>query len=226
MEAPVRKPFLTQSNIRLESHSDSAAPDDYLIGTIVVGRKVQQKSVASLLMIDRFNLSDTKNDSYHLGLNFSHAPTNEWLLSATLLQTWYRKNTSNGRLTNTENTKLSLAAYRDLKKTEKGVLAAGLTYNTELDFDNLQTTDAELTYDWMVSAKTDAQVGYQYTYNFDIDESFLHQVNAKVSWKLGGNYWKNTKLALEYNLVDPLYKTRGAKPDNDHIFRLGLTRKY
>ncbi len=217
------KPFLMNSLTRVETHSDRNAPDDFLYGVFVVGRKVQQKSVASFLYIYRYDISDSESDGHFLGLNFTNAPKKRWTLSATLLHTEMPSSTKDAR-TSSDNTRLTLGSTYTLCSKPKGTLTSGLAFNTETNFEDGQTWDLDLNYDFPLNPKTKGRLGYLYTYNQDLSDSFLHQFSAQVSWELNKDY----SLSAEYNLVDPLFDvTAGSpKPDNDNVFRLTLGRKY
>lgn len=217
-------PPVMQSVLRVETHSDSASPDDYIFKMISVSRQLEGGVIGNVFYVYKHNIDEANTGGHIAGVNIIKMFSDE-----TMFMFGYSYNKIDERssgLRNTDRDRWVLGLHHFPYKDERGNrITLSSVYNTQTDWSESRAIDFGIAYKAMLGDKWSARMGYKYTHGLGaVDTHLLNQWNLDFSWDIS----KRWSVDLGYLFVDKVFTVPapGAQPEDDHVVRTGLKYTY
>jgi hypothetical protein len=217
-------PPVLQSVLRIETHSDSNNPDDYVYKMISLSRQLEGGVIGNVFYVYKHNLEESNSGGHIAGVNIIKMFSDE-----TMFMFGYSYNKTDERSLGADNydkDRWVLGLHYFPIKDERGNrLTLSSVYNTQTDWSESRAIDFGIAYKAVFSDDWSARMGYKYTHGLGaVDTHLLNQWNIDFSWKLN----KLMTLDFGYLFVDKVFSVPapGAQPEDDNVFRMGLKYSY
>ena len=217
-------PPIAQSILRLETHSDSGNPDDYLTHTFTYSRQLEGRVIGNVYYTYKQNLDEHNVGGNSLGVNVTKVFSDEAMFTLGYAFTDYEQTTR--RRYDYDRDRLLLALHYIPWRTDHNAkILLGLVFSTQTDWVNSKSLDVGLSYKTPLSKYWKMDLGYKYTHGYGTASGhLLNQYNIDFSF----NTSKKTAIDVGYLFVDKVYSATPAvgTSDDDSIVRAGVRYTY
>lgn len=208
--------------MRLETHTDRDSPDDYTLNMVSITRHLENRVAGSVFAIYKYNMDSGATGGFAMGVNLVSVCSENQFMTMGYTHTINDKDST--RTQRTDRDRLRLGLYRTLRRTKRGnIVQAFAAYNTQTDWSESRTLDFGFSYKQPTTPHWTALAAVRYTQGLgQLDAHLYDQYEAGLTYKLA----PNAEAMLGYLFVDKAYTTPAGAPDNDNVFRLGVTYRY
>lgn len=211
-----------QYTAQLETHSDKDSPDDYVHNILSLTRHLQGAVFGTLFYMHKYNLETDQTGGQAAGASISYRFSKN---STGMFGYTYTENrVDSTRLFESDRDRFSLGYNRALRQTSSSAFLLDLAYNTQTDWAEGQTISPGFTYRKQLNNHWTLKLKAAFTYAMgNIDANVYNQWQAKLSYAL----CDKMDLYVGFLFVDKTYTypTSAIQPDDDSVFRLGITYK-
>jgi len=216
-------PDILQFGSRLETHSDADSPDDYIYNSLSLTKHLEDKVIANVFYVNKFNLETNNSGGHSAGINLisTLCPRSFGLLNYT-----YTLNEADStRAFRVDRDRFRAGYFRKLHQSRGGTrVTASFVFNTQTDLSESRTLDAGLAWHRPFTPHWASDTEYKYTRSFGaVDGHVFNQWGLKLTFKAS----KRTDYDLGYLFVDKVFDVPGSnlEPYDDNILRAGVTHR-